>query len=205
MEMHREVIFRDARKEDSGQIAELDNIASEGALEFLFRDLIPGMTPVRMVAEGLANDQYPHSYRSVIVAEHKGSVIGMTISFPSQYHALTDELRNFLPADRLEHFKDFFTSRVENSWYLDALAVAEPFRNRGIGTELIRRTMKRAEKEGFGTVSLIAFAYNEKALHVYKKIGFRTIKQIDLKPHPLIPHQGGCLLMKCDIADMKTN
>jgi len=65
------VIFRAARKEDSYRLAELDNIAAQGTLDFLFHDLIPGMTPVQIVANGLENDQFPHSYRSVTVAEHE--------------------------------------------------------------------------------------------------------------------------------------
>ncbi len=195
-----DIIFRDARKEDGKRIAELDNIASEGALDFLFHDLLPGMTPVQMVANGLENDQYPHSYRSVIVAEHNNDVIGMSLSFPSRYHAITDELRGFLPADRLEHFRDFFSSRVEDSYFLDALAVDERYRNRGIGRELVNLTVKRAGKEGFKILSLISFADNARALHLYRKIGFTVVKHIDLKPHKYIQHEGGCLLMKYDIA-----
>src|SRR5574341_1387077 len=149
-----QIIFRDARKEDSKRIAELDDIASEGALDFLFHDIVPGVTPVQMVAQGLENDHYPHSYRSVIVAEQDNNVVGMSLSFPSRYHAITDELRNFLPADRLEHFRDFFSSRVEDSHFLDALAVDERYRNRGVGSELINLTAKRARKEGFKTLSL---------------------------------------------------
>lgn len=128
-----EIIFREGRKEDSNRIAELDSIASEGALDFLFHDLIPGMTPVQVVANGLENDHYPHSYRSTIVAEHNNNIIGMSLSFPSKYHAITDELRSFLPADRIGHFKDFFSSRVENSYFLDALCVEGKYRNLGVG------------------------------------------------------------------------
>src|SRR5574341_656401 len=153
-----EIIFREGRKEDSYRIAELDNIASEGALDFLFHDLVPGMSPVQIVASGLANDQYPHTYRNVIVAEHQGSIIGMSLSFPSQFHAITEELRGFLPGDRLEHFKDFFSSRVEGSYFLDALSVEKQYRNIGIGTELIKLTTKKAAKEGFKTLNLIVFS-----------------------------------------------
>ncbi len=190
-----EIIFREGRKEDSNRIAELDDIASEGALDFLFHGLIPGMTPVQVVANGLENDHYPHSYRSTIVAEKNGTIIGMSLSFPSEYHTITDELRNFLPADRLEHFRDFFSSRVEDSYFLDALCVEKKYRNRGIGRELIQRTINKAGKDGFKSISLIVFADNETALRLYKRIGFETVKHIDLKPHPLIPHEGGCLLM----------
>jgi hypothetical protein len=42
-----EIIFGEGRKDDSMRIAELDNIASGGAIDFLFHDLVPGMTPVR--------------------------------------------------------------------------------------------------------------------------------------------------------------
>ncbi len=190
------VTFRAARKEDSHRIAELDNMASEGALDFLFHNLIPGMTPVQIVANGLENDHYPHSYRSVIVAEHDKRIVGMSLSFQSSYHAITDEVRTFFPPDRLEHFRDFFSSRVEDSYFLDALAVDEEYRRRGIGAELILRTIRKAKQEGFGTLSLIVFADNERALGLYKKIGFTTVKRIKLEAHPLIPHDGGCLLMR---------
>ncbi len=196
--MHiNEIIFREGRKEDSQRIAELDNIASGGTLDFLFSGLVPGMTPVQIVAHGLENDHYPHSYRSTIVAEHNGKIVGMSLSFPSQYHAVTEELRNFLPADRLDHFREFFSSRVAESWYLDALGVDERYRNIGIGSELIRRTAQKAKKEKFSVMSLIVFADNETAVRLYRKIGFEIEKRVSLGPHPLLPHRGGCLLMKC--------
>ncbi len=195
--MHiNEIVFREGRKEDSQRTAELDNIASGGALDFLFSGLVPGMTPVQIVAHGLENDHYPHSYRSTIVTEHNGEVVGMSLSFPSQYHAVTEELRNFLPADRLEHFREFFSSRIEESWYLDALCVNERYRNIGIGRELIIRTAHKAKKEKFSALSLLVFADNKTAVRLYRKTGFEIEKRVRLEPHPLLPHKGGCLLMK---------
>jgi ribosomal protein S18 acetylase RimI-like enzyme len=197
----QEINFREGRKEDSNRIAELDNVASGGALDFLFHDLIPGMTPVQLVASSLENDHYPHSYRSVVVAEHNNNIVGMSLSFPSRYHAVTDELRSFLPSDRLEHFFDFFSSRIEGSYFLDALCVDEKYRGLGIGTALIKLTAQKARQEGFTALSLIAFADNAKALKLYRKIGLEVVKHIDLKPHKYIRHDGGCLLMKYDIVE----
>lgn len=196
-----EIIFREGRKEDSRSIAELDNIASDGTLDFLFHDLVPCMSPVQIVASGLENDQYPHSYRCAIVAEHHDRIIGMSLAFPSKYHVMTDALRSFIPADRLEHFKDFICSRVENSYFLDALCVEGKYRQRGIGRELVRRTIDKAVCEGFQNLSLIVFSDNEIALRLYREIGFVMVKQVDLKPHALIPHEGGCQLMRYDIPD----
>jgi hypothetical protein len=44
--MEADMIYRPAEKEDSAKLAELINIASDGVVEYLFHDLIPGMTPV---------------------------------------------------------------------------------------------------------------------------------------------------------------
>lgn len=194
-----EVTYRPGRKPDCRRIAELDSIASGGAIEFLFHDLIPGMTSVDIVASQLEQDRYPYTFRSVIVGECGSRIVGMALSFPAQYHTISDQMRDFLPAERLEHFERFFTTRVEGSYYLDALCVDEPFRKQGIGGKLIDLTAARARQEGFSSLSLITFRDNTSAQRLYEKKGFSVVKPIELKPHRLIPHQGGCLLMNCDI------
>lgn len=193
------IIYRPGRKVDCRRLAELDNIASSGAIEFLFHDLVPGLTPIDIVASELEQDRYPYTFRSVIVAECGSRIVGMALSFPAQYHAISDEMRNFFPADRLEHFKHFFTTRVEGSYYLDAMCVDEPFRKQGIGGKLVDLTTARARQEGFSSLSLIVFADNTSARRLYEIKGFSVVKPVELKPHRLIPHQGGCLLMNCDI------
>lgn len=196
-----EVIYREGQKADSYAIAELDYMASEGAAEFLFHDLVPGFSPVQIIASGLEQDSDPHSYRSAIVAEFNQNVIGMALSFPATYHQITPEMRDFFPADRLDHFKDFFATRVEGSFFLDALGVLPDYRNKGIGSQLVELTKSKAQTEGYNSLSLIAFADNIGAQRLYQRHGFETVKPIELKPHPLIPHQGGCLLMQAGIED----
>ena len=193
------ITYRSGRKADCRRLADLDNIASGGAIEFLFHDLIPGKTPVDIVASQFERDRYPYTFRSVIVAECGSRIVGMALSFPAQYHTITNQMRNFFPADRLEHFKHFFTTRVEGSYYLDALCVDSKFRKQGIGGKLIDLTAARARQEGFSSLSLITFLDNTSARRLYQKMGFSVVKPIELKPHRLIPHQGGCLLMNCDI------
>ncbi len=189
------VIYRKGEKKDSLPIAELNHIASGGAIEFLFRDLIPNLTPVQIVAANLENDAYPHSYKSAIVAEYDGAVIGMSLSFPGKYHRITEEMKMFFPPDRIDHFRNFFSAPVEKSYFLDALCVREDFRNRGIGGQLIELTKGKARKEGYDSLSLLVFRDNTNARTVYEKNGFKTIDWIDLKPHERIPHEGGCVLM----------
>ena len=67
-ESNRKIKYRPGEKKDFAKLAELINIASDGVVEYLFHDLVSGMTPVQVVAYNLENDKYPHSYKSAIVA-----------------------------------------------------------------------------------------------------------------------------------------
>ena len=191
--------YRPAEKEDSVKLAELINIASDGVVDYLFHDLVPGMTPVQFVAKNLENDNYPHSYGSAVVAVKETDVIGMALSYPASYHKITDEMRSFFPADRLEHLSHFYSSRVENSWFLDALCVFESHRRTGIGEKLISLTKDKAVENGYNALSLIVFADNALAIPVYKNAGFQIVQGVELRGNKFIKHEDGCLLMKCEI------
>ena len=191
--------YRSAEKADSGKLAELINIASDGVVEYLFHDLVPGMTPVQVIAHNLENDNYPHSYRSAIVATEETDVIGMSLSYPSSYHRITDEMRGFFPADRLKHLSHFYLSRVENSWYLDTLGVVESHRKRGIGMKLISLTKEIAVDNGFNSLSLIVFSDNTLAIPLYEETGFKVVQKVELRGNQFIKHKDGCLLMKCEV------
>lgn len=189
--------YRQGKKDDSQRIAELDNIASGGAVEYLFHDLVPGLSAIQLLSNGLEQDVYPHTFRSCIVAESDHEIVGMALSFPAEFHCITDELVNFLPADRLERFREFYSSRVEGSYFLDAMSVEENYRGAGIGKALLEKTKVKASSEGYSELSLIVFADNTRAINLYERSGFKRVKNIELEPHKLIPHEGGCILMKC--------
>lgn len=191
------VAYRQGRKNDCHEISVLDYIASDGALEYLFHDLVPNLTATELLSNGLEQDVYPHTFKSTIVAENEHGIIGMALSYPAEFHCITEELKRFLPEDRLEHFKDFYSSRVEGSYLLDAICVYDKYRGQGIGKSLLEHTKKKALDEGYNELSLIVFSDNKNAIKFYSDNKFENVKSIDLKTHPLIPHNGGCLLMKC--------
>ena len=193
--------YRPAEKEDCAKLAELINIASGGIMEYLFHDLVPGTTPVQVVAQNLENENSPYSYRSTVVAEEEKKIIGMALSFPSSYHKITNTMRNYFPSDRMEHLKHFYASRVEDSWLLDALCVIESHRRRGIGENLISLTKEMAVKNGCRALSLIAFADNALAIPFYKRTGFEIVERVELRGNDFIKHEGGCLLMNCEITN----
>ena len=191
--------YRSAEKADCATIAELIHMASDGVVEFLFHDLVPDKTATQMVAYNLETSPGPHSYKSAIVAVDKGSVIGMALSYPSSYHKITDEMKNFFPADRLAHLNDYYAVDMPASWFLDALGVEAVYRQRGIAAQLVRLTRKKAIDNNYDVLSLIAFADNTPALTLYEKFGFNAVAKIQLAGNAYIPHSNGCLLLTSQI------
>jgi ribosomal protein S18 acetylase RimI-like enzyme len=191
-----EINYRSAEKRDCAKLAKLSRIASGGVVDYLFHALVPGMTPVEVLARRLETDRPSHSYRSAIVAVDGADVIGMALSYPSSYHKITDDMKTFLPAERLAHLRRFYAARIENSWYLDALAVDESHRRRGVGEKLILLTRDRAVENGCAVLSLSAFADNPSAISLYQRIGFERVRKVELERNDFIPHDGGCWLMR---------
>jgi len=71
------------------------------------------------------------------------------------------------------------------------------YRQHGIGKSLLTITKEKAIHEGYTELSLIVFSDNTSAINFYHKNQFESVKHIDVAPHRLIPHEGGCILMKC--------
>ena len=86
------VTFRTGRKEDCPKLAELVYVASDGVVEFLYHDLIDGVSPIQMVAHNLEKDTGYYTYKNTIVAEEKSGVIGVSFYYPARYHVVSDEM-----------------------------------------------------------------------------------------------------------------
>ncbi len=194
-----EIQYRQGRKEDCLAIADLIRAASGGVVDFLFRELVPRMTPVQMVARNLERDHPPHTFRNAIVAEGEGIVTGMALSYPSHLHGITEGMKKFFPPDRLEQVRPYYSAPVGRSLFLDAIAVKDEFRGKGIARKLILLTQDKARQSGYDALTLIVFAQNRNARQLYERLGFEVVEEIMIMPHELISYQGDCLLMRCPL------
>ena len=52
------------------------------------------------------------------------------------------------------------------------IVIMKGFRNLGIGTQMMHTLVEEARKRNLKVLTLCAFASNERAMHVYQKIGF---------------------------------
>ena len=193
------ITYRTGRPKDCLRLAEFIYIASDGVVEFLFRDLIPGRSPQQIVAHNIEKDSGHYAYKNTIAAEDGHNVVGVSFFYPARYHVISDEMRQFFPEDRLEHLKHVLSVRVENSLYLDTLCVDEKFRGNGIGGKLISLTKKKAAEDGFKALSLVALADNTDAHRLYYRCGFEIVSHVEMESHELIPHEGGAYLMGCNL------
>jgi len=58
------------------------------------------------------------------------------------------------------------------------VAVAAPYREEGIGSELLKTLIEEGKKLGLRLLVLGCFANNPRAIHVYEKLGFKRAGQI---------------------------
>lgn len=52
------------------------------------------------------------------------------------------------------------------------ILIKPEFQNQGLGTEAMGLIMIKARKLGFEKIGLHVFGHNQRALHVYQKVGF---------------------------------
>lgn len=192
-----DIVFRPATSDDAVVIAQLTMMAADGLVEFLMDDLVPDTSSQQLLTSMIASETGEASYHNTEVAVHNTVVIGIAQTYPAEKHRITEEMRSFFPQERLDLLEDFFNSRVENSLFLDTLAVAPEYQGQGIGTQLIHRVKQKAKALGYLSVSLITWANNRQAIELYQRQGFQPIKSIQVGQHPDLGHSQGAILLNC--------
>src|SRR5262249_2233773 len=103
---------------------------------------------------------------------------------------LLREDRRYLvePSERLD---------ARATFHLNTIAVLPDYRSRGIGTKLLLLAHSRARAAGFSALSLIVFEQNTRAVALYERFGFRTVKRTRAAAHESMRYSGDLLLMTC--------
>lgn len=194
MPADQQIACRPAVPEDSRAIAGLICQAGGGLYEFLFDDLIPFMGASDVVAAGVGASGSPLSFENCLVAASASNrIVGVANYFPSD--SVTDETFLSMVSDRFEHIRPILQLRDRGSMFLNAIAVADDFRGRGIGTRLIRRLEILALEAGLPRLSLHVWTDNVAAIKLYKRRGFVEVAVAELAPSRLA-HQGSLLMQK---------
>ncbi len=189
------VSLRLARVEDSDVVVESILEAGAGLFESLLNGLLPGLGAQQLLRVAVADEASALCYANAILAESDGEVVGMILCYPAEDFGLPPLLESVLPRRRLDRMREVLTSRVEGSWYINSFVVRADARGQGIGRLLLGFAAELAGELGFDRLSLHVWADNEKAIGLYRAVGFETVREIPVEPGEGIDHQGGMLLM----------
>lgn len=181
-------LINDATKRDARHLAYLVNLAGEGMPFYYWQTLCaPGQQVIDLGTNHAERESGDFSYRNARIYHHQGEVAGSLIAFrlddPYDTGDLEDEPAYIRPLIELE-------AKAPGCWYINVLAVYEPFRRKGIASALMRDCFIRGRTVGAKSVCLITHSTNQPAIDFYHHWGFHTL---DEKPAIIIPHiiEGG--------------
>ena len=121
------------------------------------------------------------------MVEDEGEIVGMLLA----YKMLVDPER--VESDPV--LKPYSILEENESYYIEAMAVKESHRGRGIGGRLLALADVQAREIGLGKMSLIVIENNTDARRLYERNGYATSAREATVPHPMIDHEGDALLM----------
>jgi ribosomal protein S18 acetylase RimI-like enzyme len=114
------------------------------------------------------------SYQVIQVAEHRGEVVGLMLSFGGREEARLNAAIGW-QLEREAH---------EDEWYVDALAVFTDWGHKGIGTRLLQAAEQQARQHGYAKIALNVARENEQALSLYQRLQYVVTGQILLYHYP---------------------
>lgn len=114
------------------------------------------------------------SYQNAVVAEHRGEVVGLVLSFGGR----EEERLNAAIGWKLEREAE------EDEWYVDAVAVFTNWGRRGIGTRLLQAVEQRARQHGYAKIALNVAQENKQALSLYQRLHYVVTRQTVIYGHP---------------------
>lgn len=193
-----EVIYRAAVPQDAEALTELMLQAGGETLQFVLDELAPDVSARALYAHMAASTEGECSYRHCLVAQvDTAAVVGMVNAFPAV--RLQDQPHASDLSQREVHLRHRTELQDWGSYCLNNIAVAPPFRGRGIAARLIDLIGEKARSEGFDRVTLHVWADNAPARSLYRRKGFEEIGQAAVSWHPALPHEGGRLLMRLSL------
>jgi len=189
--------LRLAEPADSAFLAKAALAAGGGIYEHLLARAVGGVDPALALAAAVSSSAGGLSWRNGVIAEDaQGRGLGATIAYEGADFGLPPAIASAASAEARQDLAGLFgTPPAPGAFYLHAIWVDEAGRGRGLGGLLLDAVRELAGDAGYSALSLHVWADNAPALALYRGRGFKTDARIDVPRRPLLPHDGGKLLM----------
>lgn len=122
--------------------------------------------------DGRINDQYRSAEGAKRFLDNISSYPGCGVLQPSASWVLIDQ-------EGSAHGLALCTSVAPRTGHVAQVCVSPSLRGTGAGYELMRRALTSLSAAGLEEASLTVTAANERALALYQRLGFRTIREFD--------------------------
>ncbi len=192
-----QLVIRPGRVSDCCDLAELINVSAEGAVDYLFSELRTVESSMQAMSRLLKREVY-YSYVNTLVAEMRGELVGMALSFPSDGLMISDQMKNLYSKGRLQYIRYFVENKITDCWHLDALCVREQYRGCGIGKKLLCAVEEKAKEFDFDCIGVFVFGANTAAKRFYQRYGFKAQNMINTQGHEFLGNKGNLCLMQFD-------
>lgn len=160
---------------DAADRAVLDDMAGHGLPAWLWQGAVKAgkaETALSFGRKRMLEETPVWGWRNSVIAEVDGRVAGMVTSYrmPAQTGEGGEDEPVLQPIFELMR-------KAEGDWYVDALAVHEEWRGRGVARRLLADAVEQAEAHQCNAVCLIVSSDNDAARRLYESSGFTLEEQ----------------------------
>ena len=98
----------------------------------------------------------------------------------ADYATMRKETFRLIAEEVGRDFRQMEPETEAGEYYVDSIAVLPDYRGQGIGTQLLRAGVEKAQQLHIGKVSIVVSPDNPKAQQLYESLGFQYVKDMFL-------------------------
>ncbi|WP_421723638.1 GNAT family N-acetyltransferase [Bauldia sp.] len=185
-----DIVIRPATLRDATHLTALVDIAGEGLASYFWSQMAePAQSPFEVGRARAQRDDGSFTWRNAHVAEIDGEVVGALVGYRIPDEPDDDELPEIVrPLGELE-------AEAPGYWYVNVLAVFPEYRGRGVGAALLRDADAIGRERAPAGMAIIVASYNDGAIRLYGRHGYREAARRDIVPFPGAPPGGAWVLL----------
>lgn len=188
--------IRFATADDAPLIAKFIQMAGAGVFEQLLDDVLPRIKAADILPLAVTEEKSPLYFDNAVLAWEGERAIGCMVGYPAVEYGLPPVIRTMVPKRRLVPLRELLESRLDDTFYVNTLAVSEEARGRGIARILLETASGIASERGFSALSLHAWSDYKPAMAVYRSFGFDPVREITVPSSKYLQHKGPIVLMR---------
>ena len=177
------IIIREAKPDlkEGLVFAQFFDEASEG----FFKSIL-GIKTYEIIADAFVKSNNEYSFENAMMIEYKSKIVGMVsgYTYAEKQGFKKNILSEFPKGAKLRIIMFSVTGRMlsrflgprgKEDYYLQAIAVSNEMRGKGLGQRLLKNSQGIAIKKGSKTMSLDVSSKNENAIKSYKKFDMEIV------------------------------